>query len=479
MRRESGLAGDSESSIGAALLGGPAIEQGDVTGLAVPSGRDQRAGRPSWLAPVALVVLALVVRTAVVVADTGYQPKHDAWDYDRHARSIAAGDGYPESYDARDGGPTALRAPGYPYFLGAVYALSGDSITAGRLANVALGGLAVLFLYLIAKRIWGQRVGLLAAGLAALFPPLVLISRELLSEPLFIVLELGAVLCVLAFRRSGGALRWAMVAGILCGLATLTRDPGSVLIIPIALGVCTIRPRVRLRSIAAPLTVILCAALTTLPWTVRNAIEFGRFVPVTTGAGFALAGTYNEVSLRDTVHPGAWRTPVIVPEYAALFRAFGIDEGTQDATLLREATSFAWHHPGYVAETTGWNLLRLFELSGASVVGLHDLPVNTRGIGSADPTVERVGLAITIPLALLGIVAIVRSRFRIGLNRRHPIPRGPWFLWLIPILLLLSAAPVSGLPRYRLPADPFMLILSAIGLLWLWGWIDERRLKTA
>ena len=192
----------------------------------------------------------------------------------------------------------------------------------------------------------------MAAGLAAVFPPLILISRELLSDPLFIVLELGAVLCVLAFRRSGAALRWAMAAGFLGGLATVTRNPGPVLIIPIALGVFTLRPRFRLRSLVAPVTVLLCAGLTVLPWTVRNAIEFGRFVPVTTGAGFALAGTYNEVSLRDTVHPSAWRSPVFVPEYAPLFRAFGIDEGTQGATLLREATSFAWNHPGYIAQTS-------------------------------------------------------------------------------------------------------------------------------
>ena len=113
------------------------------------------------------------------------------------------------------------------------------------------------------------------------------------------------------------------------------------------------------------------------------------------------------------------------------------------------------------------------------MVGPHDLPVNTRGIGSADPIVERVGLAIAVPLALLGIVAIFRSRFGNGLKRGHRIPRGPWFVWLIPVLLLLSAAPVSGLPRYRLPADPFMLILSAIGLLWMWRQLAERRLKTA
>jgi hypothetical protein len=39
---------------------------------------------------------------------------------------------------------------------------------------------------------------------------------------------------------------------------------------------------------------------------------------------------------------------------------------------------------------------------------------------------------------------------------------------LVPILMVLVAVPIAGLPRYRLPADPFLLILAAIGLAWLW-----------
>ena len=416
----------------------------------------------------------------VVLADTDYFPAHDAWDYDRHARSIAAGDGYPQSGYVPDGGPTALRAPSYPYLLGGVYALSGDSVTAGRLANAALGAIAVLLLYLIAERIWGRRVGLVASALAAVFPPLVLISTQLLTEALFIVLELGAVLCVLNFRRSGAALPWAAAAGVLCGLAALTRNPGPVLVIPVAVGVWTLRPRLRPGALAAPALVLSCAALTIAPWAIRNFVEFGRFAPVTTSTGFALAGTYNETSFRDQAHPAAWRSPVLVPQYGALFQTPGIDEGTVDATLRREADSFAWNHPAYVVKAAGLNLLRQFEVTGGSVVGLGDQPVTQEGIGSADPASERVGLVIAVGLAVLGIFAIARSRSAEDMERgrRPPLPRGPLFLWLFPVVTVLAAAPVAGLPRYRVPADPFLLILAGIGLLWIWSRVTARGLRT-
>lgn len=417
----------------------------------------------------AIVALALVFRIGVIVADSGYVPRQDDWDYSRHAKSIAAGDGFPDSYYVADRGPSALRGPGYPYFLAAIYVVAGDSIDAGRIANAILGALTVFLLYLVASRIWGRRTGLLAAAGAAVFPPLVLLSRDLLSESLFIALELGAVLCVLEFRRLRG-LRWAALAGLLAGLAALTRNPGPALAIPVVVGLWVYRPRRSWAAARAPALALACMVLIILPWTVRNAIEFGRFIPVTSGTGFAMAGTYNEVSRHDDDHPGSWRTPRVAPEYTPLFIAPGIDEGALDATLRSEATSFALGHPGYVAEVTGWNLLRMFEVAGGSVVEFNGEVVDFRGIGSADPLAERIGLGIAVVLAIIGVYAIWRRR-RGGTVAGRPIPAGPLFLWLVPLFLILVSVPINGLPRQRTPIDPFILILAAIGVSWL---LDRR-----
>lgn len=410
-----------------------------------------------------IVALALIVRIAVIAADGGYVPRQDDWDYNRHAISVAAGAGFPDSYYVADRGPSALRAPAYPYFLAGIYVVSGDSITAGRIANAVLGALVVLLLFLVVSRIWGRRIGLIAAAGAALFPPLVLLSRDLLSESLFIVLELGAVLCVLEFRRLRG-MRWAVLAGVVAGLAALTRNPGLALATPMVVGLWVYRPRLSWSAARAPAVALGCMALIVMPWTVRNAIEFGRFVPVTSGTGFAMAGTYNEVSLDDDDHPGSWRTPRVVPEYTPLFVASGIDEGTLDATLRSEATSFALDHPGYVAEVSAWNLLRMFEVTGGSVVELDGEAVTFRGIGSADPPVERIGLGIAGMLALLGIWVIWR---RLPASAGRPISAGPFFLWLVPLFLIIVSVPINGLPRQRTPIDPFILILASIGLSWL------------
>lgn len=450
----------------------------DAKGAAREGGPSRVGGLVArrWLAPAAIVLVALAVRTVVVLADDGYQPANDSIQYHEIARSIASGDGYPESQLLLQGGPMAFRGLGYPALLGGVYALTGDSVTAGRLVGAALGAVAVLLLYLVVRRIWGRRVGLVAAGMAAVFPPLVLLSSELLSESLFIALSLAVVLCALACRVSGGALGWAAGVGALCGLAALTRSVGLVLVVAAALGVWTLRPRLSARALLAPMVVVLCAALVIAPWAIRNQIEFGRFIPTTTSGGYTAAGAYNEASFEDADAHGAWRNPQLVPEYSRLFVTQGIDEGTMDSTLGRAAREFAWEHPGYVAETIAWNLLRQLEVVDGSVRGPQGQVADDRGIGSEVPAVERVGLAIGVAFGLVGVIAIVRSRWGADARVRPEgrIPGGPRFLWLIPILFVALTLPLAGLPRYRLPADPFLLILAAIGLTWLWDRVTDR-----
>jgi len=428
---------------------------------------------------VAIVLAGLALRIGAIATDGGYKPANDAFEYDYYARAIADGDGYPRSGYLLQGGPTAIRGPGYPYFLGGVYALSGSGITAGRIAGALLGVLAIFLTYLIARRVWGVRVGLLAAALTAVFPPLVLLSRELLSESLFIVLELGAVLCALNFRRSGGALGWAAAGGALCGLALLTRNTGLALLLPLALGVLVLQPRFRPRALLGPAVLLAVTALVVAPWTIRNADQFERFVPLTTSTGITASGVYNPAS-RDSGTHGAWRDPRIAPSLAPLFETPGLDEAEVDARLRREARDFAWQHPAYAAEAFGWNLMRMFELTGGSVVDREGNPVDDRGIGSATPTSERIGIAIVVLLGLVGTLALIFSRRARPGDFRRPfrLPRGPFFLWLVPFLILVTTALVNGLPRDRLPADPFLLILAAIGLAVLYDRARGQEIRT-
>ena len=170
---------------------------------------------------------------------------HDEHEYLALAQSLSQGDGlrYPPGYDSGTA-PQFGRAPGYPAFLvmigGAGSTVDQSNPARIKLAQGLLGALSVLMIGGIALRAAGERAGVVAAALAAVYPPLVWISSYVLSESLFIPLALGCVMVLHAARvradaerspRGGGAL--TVAAGLLAGAAVLVR-PGMLFFLPIA-----------------------------------------------------------------------------------------------------------------------------------------------------------------------------------------------------------------------------------------------------
>jgi 4-amino-4-deoxy-L-arabinose transferase-like glycosyltransferase len=399
---------------------------------------------------VVVLALALLARLAVVVITRDQGPQFDAGDYDRHAESIASGHGFPATVLAEPGGASALHPPTYPYLLGAIYRVFGPHVTAGRAAGALLGTVTVLLLYLVAREVWSERVALVAAALASVFPPLVMLNASLLSESLFLPLELGLVLAVLAYRRRGQRLRWAAAIGIFCGLAALTREVALLLVVPGAIGAWTVRPLFSWRALRAPAVVVLATVLTIVPWTLRNERRFHRFVPVATEGGLALAGTYNPVTRADGTHRARWRPAERIPGFGALFHRPGIDEARLSDELAARAQTYAWQHPGYIPEVMWWSARRVFNLGGRA----PDESYREMGIPRRLRTTVTASAYVAFALALVGLIAIVR----------RALPRGPVFLWLVPLLMLAGVLPILGTPRYRAPIDPFIVLLAALGL---------------
>lgn len=392
-------------------------------------------------------MLALALRAGVVLATPGWEPINDAADYARHARSIAAGKGYPPTA-VPGGGPTALRPPAYPYLLGGVFAVSTDNVEAGRFLQVLLGVAAVALAGLIALRVWGAAAGVLTLALAAVYPPLIVGTAALAVEPLFLVLELGAVAAILAFRR-GERPAWAVAAGILAGLAILTRSNGAVLVLPLALAAWG-HPRRSWRAARMPALVVACAALTVAPWTLRNALTFDRLIPVSTQDGFTLSGTYNATSDGDVRYPAAWRPANADPHYARLIERHSDSSEPELNDVLRSAAlRYAGDHPGYLAKVAWHNSLRLLSLGGRefneAVTGA-DLGLGPRWRGALD-----YGFA---PFALLAVAGCLTAAAR----------RAPPWLWLVPVLMLAGVVLINASPRFRAPADPFVAMLAALAI---------------
>ena len=372
----------------------------------------------------AILALALTLRLGLAVLHDPPPATGDAADYARHAAALADRGSYPESGIAPSGGPTAFRPPGYPLFLAAVYEVGGRD-DAPRVVGAVVGTVAVALLGLCALWLFGASTALAAMALAAVFPPLIMVSVAQLSEGLFIALVLGALACALAARRDERA-AWIVAAGALAGLAALTRTNGLVILVPLLLAV----PRRRLVLLAAALVVIA-------PWSIRNSTTFDTFVPTTTQAGFTLAGAYNEVAKEDDRFPAAWRPPTFY-----LPVGDDSDEAELERHFRSEAIDFAASHPLYVPEVVFWATVRMLGLADAEV---EKLSAREAGVGNRWVALNRYSTWLLLVLAVVGAI----------------VARSPPWLWLFPLLLWLSVAIAIGATRYRTPVDPFLILLAA------------------
>jgi 4-amino-4-deoxy-L-arabinose transferase-like glycosyltransferase len=411
-----------------------------------------RLGVRGWV--VALLGFALALRVAFVFATADTPLVLDPLDFDNHAVSIAQGHGYPSSGRAPAGGPSAFRPPGFPYVVAGIYAVIGHDPLAAQVVLALLGTLAAGLTALIAAMLWGRRVGLIALGIAALAPPIVVLSTAFVSEALFVPVVLGAVAATLQTRRSPRPLLWTVLVGALAGLAILTRTNGLLLLVPLCLAAWR-APWTRLRSLAPPAAVLATAVLVVAPWTLRNAAVLHAFVPVSTQAGYTLAGTYNEASRADGRSPALWREAEHgdSPEYADL-----VDRAARERwgevklgrRMQSQALAEIRHDPAYVLKAGLWNTLRTFHLTGQRVAYTN----------LANTAIPHWAAALEIygfyPLGLLALLGLLAPAAR----------RAPAFLWLVP-LLLASTVFVTSFIRFRSPLDPFLVMLAALALAWL------------
>jgi 4-amino-4-deoxy-L-arabinose transferase-like glycosyltransferase len=337
--------------------------------------------------------------------------------------------------------------------LAAGYALAGSEMPAiGRLVGAVLGTLSVALIWLIATRLWGRRVGMCAAVIAAIAPPLVVLSTALVSEALFVPIVLAATATAIEARRAPRPARWVVATGVLVGAAALTRTNGLILLLPFSLAVAPARSRWRLRAMPPQAAIIVIAAVVIAPWTIRNALVFHRFIPVSTEIGYTLAGTYDQASRNDHRWPAVWKESEhgASLEYGEILFEAEIhrwNEPTYGDRLLSAAISDIRRDPAYVLKVGLWNSLRMFHLAE------QDFAVgNLRGTD-----IPRVPALLEIygfyPLAVLALGGMLT----------RPARRAPRWLWLIPVCLATSVF-VTGFIRFRAPIDPFLVILSALAV---------------
>ena len=136
----------------------------------------------------------------------------DSEFYDRRARAIVAGDWL--------GDRPFFMNPFYSYFLAVIYALFGAEYWWVGLVQAALGTGSCYLIYALGRKLWSAQIGLLAAGMAAIYQPYIFYDGALLTAAPITFLNLAALYCL---AHAQGAARWLWGAGLLLGLSATAR----------------------------------------------------------------------------------------------------------------------------------------------------------------------------------------------------------------------------------------------------------------
>lgn len=360
---------------------------------------------------------------------------HDEW-----ARAMAAGRSYVE-------GPY-FRAPLYPWFLAAVYALLGTDYLTPRLVQAVLGALSCGLVYWIGRPLFGRKVAAVAGLAAASYWTLLYFDAQLLISPLVVFLDL-VLLALLFHAARRKSLAWWGAAGAVLGLSAIAR-PNILLFAPAAAGWALLLDRPRWRRGALGAACFAAAALAPgAAVTARNWVVGGDPVFIASQGGFNFYLGNNPASDGRTALLPDGPTGFFGRDFAERTLGHSLEASEVSRFYYRRGFDFIRSEPARAFSLTilkarlmwsRWeigNPENIYFWTDHFAPMVHYLPLRFAWIG---------------PLGLLGI-ALCWSR------RMQLFP-----LWGFALVYPASFVPFFASSRFRQPIVPVLLLLGSFAM---------------
>jgi len=403
-------------------------------------------GRNSTLA---LFAAALLPRLLFVFWAPG-EPAADGQFYHSYGEHIARGWGYIDV----DGSPVVRWMPGWPMLLGGLYAIFGSGTQVALVANAIMDAATAALVARLGTRLFGKRIGLTAGFVYALWPGMIFLCGSHMSEPLFNLLLVAALLLIVN-AAGADSLRVArfMAAGLCLGATALVKAEPLVA----APGIVFYLWRTRRGGVdftRTTATLLLVTAAVLAPWSVRNYVHFDRFIPTAASGGI---GVYL------ANHPGATGGQDFLVN-RVLQQRFKRENAAWTAIARndagwRDAWAFVRANPAEEARIIANKLQLTYggDARGAKLV---------RGLGS-DPAAWHIEPATWQLFRWIanGYWFTMLALAALGLTTVRSWKRGTAELLLFGVLLpwLCLHIVMLGGPRYHVPQIPALALLAACG----------------
>jgi hypothetical protein len=405
-----------------------------------------------------IICLAFFARLASIILLKRYiNPQ--TWEFAALARNMAQGRGYSDLVGNGNYIPSVYMPPAYPYLLSLFFRWFGvESRTAYLMIDLVQALAGVMLVYLVfhlALLLFDRGAAILAAAIAAIYPPFVYMCNEVHGINLYIVIGVAIVFYLVRFLRLSRSWRDIIAAGSCMGVMMLFRGESPALMLVYVLVFLLVGGR---RVLVQAAVFVLIAVCILSPWTARNYREFGRVIPVCESSGVNLWIGNNPSAMGSDRYPqaDAVRTALIKdlsdpvtrldPQLYALpgdiriaFSVIPMDRYVQpskDRVLKNIALGYIATHPQQTVRLAMKKMLIFF---------LFD-PNHEKG---RKPE-------YWVPSVLLALAAVVGGA-RAG---KQLLASNQLFLVVSVLFAVLLGAAIFVLPRYRIVIDPFMILLA-------------------
>jgi 4-amino-4-deoxy-L-arabinose transferase-like glycosyltransferase len=404
-----------------------------------------------WRVLLLVVLAALAFRVGYVLLAKHDEPRlGDQIYYNVAADQLARGEWFT---DPRDGSETAQHPPLTALALAPTSWVAervdegGDHVLAQRLTMAVFGAGVVVLTALVGRTVGGDRAGIVAAIVAALYPNLWMNDGLVMSE----TLATGAVaLAILLAYRFGRDPTWQNAGwlGAACGIAVLARSELGLLlpfmVLPVALFARSLPTARRLAWFGVS---CLAALVVVSPWLVANLTRFDEAVFFSTNDGLTICGANNDRTY-DGDGIGLWANQDC-GAYLEPLTDLGLEASTLSNDLRHQGIDYLTDHFDRVPVVVAARVARVWSLYAPGYMADYN-----EGEGR-EQWASWLGFAtfwILLPFAVAGVVLL----------RRRRVPITPLVAQFV--LVTVTAALVYGLVRFRTPAEVSIVVLAAVAI---------------
>lgn len=380
-------------------------------------------------------------------------PVMDAEYHDQWAQAIVAGEDFT--------GGVFFRAPLYPYFLALVYRIFGHDYLMVRVIQFLIGSFNCALIYLLGRRVFGNRTAVIAGVMAALYGILIYFDGQLLIPVLLVFLDLLFLLSLLWTFKSPLYWRWAL-CGALLGLSALAR-PNILLVGAGIFLLILLRSKKNNKVFSKPAVYagffVLGAVMVISPVTLRNYIKGDDFVLIASQGGLNFyIGNNPRSDGVSAILPGARTT--WWGSYEDGIRM--AEESAQRSLKPSEISNFWYKQSLKFAADEPLTFLKLMAKklalfwNGNELSNNLDLYFFARMSPIMKPLIWHFfvyfPLGLIVPLAIVGILLAHKNKKDVLVLEIF------LFLYMLSVILFFVTA------RYRVPVLPVLILFSTFAV---------------